>query len=216
MFRIVTPQKRQENQDLLDEMYRMWCRVLVGNPGREFTGPFEDSGKDEFDSSDTVYVIVHTEYGDVAAACRLNPTTRPHMLSERFADHCDLQPFPVGSSVWECSRVVVDRSLVADPVEQFRLRCRLGLGLTVFCLANGINRVSWLTQQKFYNLAQRLWKTEPLGLPIRQGHDFAWIAAVSQIDLCALDRLMDRYRNAEEIVAQSTDPKWRTSCGTSV
>jgi len=135
------------------------------------------------------------------------------MLSELFSDYCDLQPYPVGDDVWECSRFVTDRSMMSDPVEDFRIRCRLGLGLTVFCLDNGISRLSWLTHQKFYNLVQRVWKTEPLGLPRRQGDDWAWIPAVSEIDQDTLDRQMDRYRNAEEIVAGYMNPKGRSPRG---
>jgi acyl-homoserine lactone synthase len=133
------------------------------------------------------------------------------MMSELFADYCDLQPYPVGADVWECSRFVTDRKRMRDPVEDFRTRCRLGLGLTVWCLDHGVLRLSWLTHQKFYNLVQRVWSTEPLGLPRRDGDDWAWIPAVSQIDKETLDRQMDRYRDAETIVAEYLAPKFRAS-----
>ena len=207
MFRIITPENRNEHQGLLGDMYRMRHRIIVGEWGWDIPGIPEGYDKDQFDTDNTVYVIVQTEYGDVVATSRMNPTTQPHMLSDLFTDHCDLQPYPVGPSVWECSRFVTDRSLTADLVEDFRIHCRLGIGLTVFCLDNGISRVSWLTHQKFYNLAQRVWKTEPLGLPKREGDDWAWIPAVSQIDQVTLDRQMDRYRNAEQIVAECMAPK---------
>lgn len=201
MFRIIRPDDRGEYRELLGEMHKMRYRVVVGEWGWEIPGIEPGYDKDQFDTDETVYVIVQTDNGDVVATSRMNPTKQPHMLSELFADYCDLQSYPVGDDVWECSRFVTDRSLVSDPVEDFRIRCRLGLGLTVFCLDNGINRLSWLTHQKFYNLVQRVWKTEPLGLPRRQGDDWAWIPAVSEIDQDTLDRQMDRYRNAEEIVA---------------
>jgi acyl-homoserine lactone synthase len=171
----------------------------------------EGYDKDQFDTDATVYVLVLSESGEVRACSRLNPTDRPHMLSELFADYCDLQPYPVGPDVWECSRFVTDRSRMADPVDDFRTRCRLGLGLTVWCLDHGVSRLSWLTHQKFYNLVQRVWSTEPLGLPRREGDDWAWIPAVSQIDKATLDRQLDRYRNAETIVAEYMAPKLRAS-----
>lgn len=213
MFRIVRPPDRQACQDLLDDMHRMRYRIVVEEWGWDIPGISPGYDKDQFDTDETVYVIVEDENGAIVASARLNPTTRPHMLSELFAANCDLQPYPVGRDVWECSRFVTDRSLMTDAVDDFRMRCRLGLGLTVFCLDHRVTRLSWLTHQKFYNVVQRVWKTEPLGLPKREGDDWAWIPAVSQIDHETLDRQMDRYRNAEEIVAQYMAPKYPSSGG---
>lgn len=213
MFRTIRPDEHAANRGLLDEMFEMRYRIVVEEWGWDIPGIRKGYDKDQFDTSETVYVIVQNDSGAVVACSRMNPTTGPHMLSELFADYCDLQPYPVGADVWECSRFVTDRAMMTDPVDDFRTRCRLGLGLTVFCLDNRVNRLSWLTHQKFYNLVQRVWTTEPLGLPRREGDDWAWIPAVSQIDQATLDRQMDRYRNAEEIVAQYLAPKRKAAGG---
>lgn len=201
MFTIITPERRASHTDELDQMYRMRYRIVVGEWKWDIPGIDFGYDKDQFDTGETVYVIVRNDAGDIVATSRLNPTTRPHMMSELFSDYCNLQPYPVGADVWECSRFVTDRSMLADPVEDFQVRCRLGLGLTAYCLDNGISRLSWLTHQKFFNLVQRVWKTEPLGLPRRVGDNWAWIPAVSTIDEATFDRQLDRYRNAEAIVA---------------
>tara|TARA_R110001606_G_scaffold14834_2_gene61924 strand:- start:2578 stop:3228 length:651 start_codon:yes stop_codon:yes gene_type:complete len=201
MFTIITPERRASHTDELDQMYRMRYRIVVGEWKWDIPGIDVGYDKDQFDTGETVYVIVRNDGGDIVATSRLNPTTRPHMMSELFSDYCNLQPYPVGADVWECSRFVTDRSMLADPVEDFQVRCRLGLGLTAYCLDNGISRLSWLTHQKFFNLVQRVWKTEPLGLPRRVGDNWAWIPAVSTIDEATFDRQLDRYRNAEAIVA---------------
>ena len=202
MFKIITPDTYSEHEDLLDAMYRMRYRVVVGEWGWDIPGIQPGYDKDQFDTDATVYVIVRTSEGEVVGTSRLNPTMRPHMLSDLFADYCNLQPYPVGKDVWECSRFVMDRSLTTSPVDDFRVRCRIGLGLTAYCLDNHISRLSWLTHQKFFNLVQKVWHTEPLGLPRRNGDDWAWIPAVSRIDEATFDRQLDRFRNAEEIVAQ--------------
>jgi N-acyl-L-homoserine lactone synthetase len=201
MFKIITPDMYSEHQDLLDAMYRMRYRVVVDEWGWDIPGIQPGYDKDQFDTDETVYVIVRTPEGEVVGTSRLNPTMRPHMLSDLFADYCNLQPYPVGKDVWECSRFVTDRSLITGPLDDFRVRCRIGLGLTAYCLDNKISRLSWLTHQKFFNLVQKVWHTEPLGLPRRNGDDWAWIPAVSRIDEATFDRQLDRYRNAEEIVA---------------
>lgn len=207
MFRIITPDVRDQFRDEIQAMHEMRYRVVVGEWGWDIPGVIVGHEADQFDTGETVYVIVQNENDEVVASARMNPTTKPHMLSELFADCCDLQRWPVGPDVWECSRFVTERSKFRDPLEDFRVRCRLGLGMTVHCIDQGITRLSWLTHQKFYNLVLKVWKTEPLGLPRRDAGDWAWIPAVSWIDEAALDRQLDRFRNAEAIVAAYTAPK---------
>lgn len=211
MFRIITPDTRDQYGDELRAMHEMRYRVVVCEWGWEIPGVIVGYEADQFDTEETVYVIVQNDEDEVVASARMNPTTQPHMLSELFAGCCDLQPWPVGPEVWECSRFVTERSKFRDPLEDFRVRCRLGIGMTVYCIDKGITRLSWLTHQKFYNLVVKVWKTEPLGLPRRDEGDWAWIPAVSSIDLAALDRQLDRYRNAETIVetymAQKLEPQ---------
>jgi N-acyl-L-homoserine lactone synthetase len=213
MFRIITPEMRDAYRAELTAMHEMRYRVVVCEWGWEIPGVIVGYEADQFDTEDTVYVIVQNKDGEVVASARMNPTTKPHMLSELFADCCDLQPWPVAADVWECSRFVTERSKFRDALEDFRVRCRLGIGMTVHCLDRGITRLSWLTHQKFYNHVLKVWKTEPLGLPRRDEGDWAWIPAVSWIDQAALDRQMDRFRNAEAIVAAYTGPKLEMQIG---
>ena len=202
VFKIITPDNRAQNSALIDAMHEMRYRIVVGEWRWDIPGIAKGYDKDQFDTDDTVYVIVRNRTGEVVGSSRLNPTIRPHMMSELFADYCDLQPYPVGRDVWECSRFVTDRSLMEDAVDDFRVRSRLGLGLTAWSLDNKVSRLSWLTHQKFFNLVQRVWDTEPLGLPKREGDGWAWIPAVSRMDEATFDRQLDRYRNADAIVAQ--------------
>lgn len=216
MFRIISPGSRSQHAGLMQAMHEMRHRVVVCEWGWKIPGSHAGFEADQFDTDETAYVLVQNEDGEVVACARLNPTTQPHMLSDLFADYCDLQPWPVGPDVWECSRFVTERSKFRDPVEDFEVRCRLGIGLTVYCIDHGITRLSWLTHQKFYNLVQKVWRTEPLGLPRRSEGDWAWIAAVSQIDLATLDRQLDRLRNAEAIVAAYMAPKIAARFGRAV
>ncbi|MFN3313122.1 MAG: acyl-homoserine-lactone synthase [Hyphomonas sp.] len=200
MFTIILPEQRRAQAALIGEMHRLRYRIVVEQWGWDIPGVRPGYDKDQFDTGDTVYVVVAGEAGRVLASARLNPTTRPHMMSELFAAYCDLQPYPVGADVWECSRFVIDTEGAADRLEAFRLRAWLGIGITTWCLDQGIGRLSWLTHQKFYNHVSGLFRTEPLGLPQCEGDDWAWIAAVSEVDLPALDRQLDLYRRGPEIV----------------
>lgn len=201
MFQIILPHQRAEQAALIDEMHAMRYRIVVGEWGWDIPGLQPGYDRDAFDQEETVHILVRGENGQVQASARLNPTCGPHMMSKLFAGYCDLQPFPVGEDIWECSRFVIDTARAAGRLEAFQLRCRLGIGITTWCLDHGVTRLSWLTHQKFYNHVCGLFRTEPLGLPRRQEEGWSWIAAVSDIDLPALDRQMDRFRRAPEIVA---------------
>ena len=123
MFHIIKPEDREKNQALIDEMHRTRYDVVVKQWGWEIPGITDGYDKDQFDTDETVYVVVtDTSVGGVVASSRLNPTTSPHMLSELFAEYCELQDYPVGADVWECSRFVIDRTLFNDPLAEFRIR----------------------------------------------------------------------------------------------
>ncbi len=211
MFQIIKPDDRAANKALLKDMFENRYRVVVEQWGWTIPGIARGHDEDQFDTEDTIYsVVVDEDSGRVVGSSRLNPTTRPHMLSELFADYCDLQPYPELASVWECSRYVIDKTMFKDPVREFRHRAQIGIGLTQCCLDNDISELSWLTHKSFYNLVLAVWETEPLGLARRGDDGSAWIAARSKIDAAALSRQLSRFNNAEEVVAAHLGKKGKT------
>jgi N-acyl-L-homoserine lactone synthetase len=204
MHQTITPENRHQFAGLIDRMHRNRFDVVVGQWGWDIPGIDHGYDKDQFDTDDTVYIVVtDPEQGDVVASSRLNPTTRPHMMSELFSEYCNLQPYPVSDSTMECSRFVIDRTLFNDPLLEFKIRCSLGIGITEYCVENGITQLSWLTHQKFYNLATRVWKTEPLGTPVRDTPDGGvWVPAISKMDRATAKLQRHRFENAEAVVAE--------------
>ena len=199
MYQIITAENRDKFVATIDSMHRIRYDVCVTQWGWDIPGIQPGYDKDQFDTEHTVYItITDPDLGKVVASTRLNPTSKPHMMSELFAHYCNLQDYPVADNAVECSRYVIDRTLFNDPLKEFRIRTHLGLGIVNYCLANGIDRMSWLTHQRFYQLIQRVWKTEPLGLPVRETPDgWAWIPAVSQIDEALRQWQLDKLENAE-------------------
>ena len=59
---------------------------------------------DQFDRSDTVYVIAQNEKGNIVGCARLLPTTRPYLLAEVFPHLLNGLPPPQSTDVWELSR----------------------------------------------------------------------------------------------------------------
>lgn len=67
--------------------------------------------RDQFDRSDTVYVIARDEEGSICGCARLLPTTRPYLLKELFPFLLaePMQP-PEENDVWELSRFAANMS----------------------------------------------------------------------------------------------------------
>jgi N-acyl-L-homoserine lactone synthetase len=59
---------------------------------------------DQFDRTDTVYVVARDDAGQINGFARLLPTTRPYLLGEIFPQLLNGQPVPCADDVWELSR----------------------------------------------------------------------------------------------------------------
>lgn len=66
---------------------------------------------DEFDDTDSVYMLATDENDIVCGGWRVRPTTRSYMLGEVFPDLLNGAPPPSHRNVWEISRFAVDTSV---------------------------------------------------------------------------------------------------------
>jgi len=80
----------------------------------------DDAELDQFDRSDTVYVVAQDDEEQVFGCARLLPTTRPYLLREVFPQLLNgLQP-PCSPDVWELSRfAAVDLNNQTSTLGQF-------------------------------------------------------------------------------------------------
>jgi acyl homoserine lactone synthase len=60
--------------------------------------------RDQFDRSDTIYVVARSDRGDICGCARLLPTTAPYLLGEVFPQLMNGLPAPSARDVWELSR----------------------------------------------------------------------------------------------------------------
>ncbi|MEM6833031.1 MAG: acyl-homoserine-lactone synthase [Pseudomonadota bacterium] len=208
MVQIITPDVREHYQDLLDDMFRMRYRIVVEKWGWDIPGIEPGYDKDQFDTDDTIYIVETDQSREKAVACtRLNPTTKPHMFSELWAPQCNLQPYPTGDAIYECSRYISDRAAFETKQDEFLAVLRTGVGLTEYCLEAGVERLTWLTREKLYNVAIAVWETEPLGRPWHHEVDNdTYIPATSKIDITALTKQRATLPNPNEAVSFTYRP----------
>lgn len=60
--------------------------------------------RDQFDRSDTIYVVAKDESGTICGCARLLPTTKPYLLAEIFPQLLNGTTIPRSTEVWELSR----------------------------------------------------------------------------------------------------------------
>lgn len=199
MFRIIGPGGHRQNRGRLARMFALRAAITTAAGPGVTARLLPEAGRDRFDTDETVYVL--TEEAGVLRGCvRLNPTTSPHMMGAFLPSLCDLRPLPAGPGVWECSRLVIDTLGVPDRLEQFQLRCQLGLGVVAWCLDEDIRQLIWLIHESIFRQMSEIFRTDALGRPADLPDGSGWIPAVSDIDLQALDKLIGRLRIAPEIV----------------
>lgn len=204
MIHFVTEQNRELYTEALDDMFRMRYRAAVEEMGWRIDIDSEGRDIDEFDYPDTIYALYFNPDGSVGACGRLNPSNRPHLLSEVFPDMC-AEGVPRDETVFEYSRYLVERKGKTQK-EFMKAWMLITQAINEFCLQNGIDSVTWLARKRLYGLSTYLWQTKPLGLPKYYEDDQKeYIAAISRMDESGLERVQ-KYSKTYEPVASYVVP----------
>jgi acyl-homoserine lactone synthase len=117
--------------------------------------------QDQFDDTETRYVIALEADGSHAASLRLLPTTRPHMLDTIF-DHLCPHGVPRGPSVWETTRLCLPQRHGA--ARRRELRTMLFSATIDWALASGVDQLTGVLPAAFRKeLLSFGWAAEPLG-----------------------------------------------------
>ncbi|MEO1190087.1 MAG: acyl-homoserine-lactone synthase, partial [Pseudomonadota bacterium] len=148
--------------------------------------------KDAFDKDDTVYIIERVPgSGEVVGFCRINPTTRPHMMTEVFPHYCNYDGIPTGPNIHEVSRLGYDYRVLGRDRDAWReVRARITTAITFYCLRRRISQVTFCVHDDIYMAIKRdTWGARPLGAPQHDEKlDKIYQAGISDITPEALER----------------------------
>ena len=197
MAEVITRENRAYYSDLIDDMHQQRYNALFRrHPDHPYGLGWDASeaniqegfDKDDFDTDDTIYLVErHPDTGEILASIRYNPTTKPHLLSEVFAEHCR-DGVVRDHRVWEVSRLVYDFQRMSKEYFDGYVRPRFRAAQTQLCYNSGfIDAVTWLCPEKLYTSTLSVWpNTIPLGLPKSHSDGKAYIAARSEMDAAAI------------------------------
>lgn len=130
--------------DLIERIARYRYQVFVEKLGWDL--PVQSGIElDEFDRSDTIYVVTQDESGRIIGAARLLPTHRPYLLGAVFPQLMGGEAPPNRSDVWELSRfaAIDPQSASAGPMLQFSAPLAVSLMRKIIgvAAAHGVTRL---------------------------------------------------------------------------
>ncbi|MEA2977115.1 MAG: hypothetical protein QOF19_2635 [Alphaproteobacteria bacterium] len=130
--------------DALASQARLRYRVFVQQ--RTLPHAFYDGMEyDEFDTPATVYLVWRDPAMIVRGLIRLVPTSVPYMMEKYWPHLCQSRELPKTESIWESSRVCVDRSY--DPSLRKVIMPSLLCAVEEFSRHNGIQAAIGVTRQ---------------------------------------------------------------------
>ncbi|MGJ8561385.1 MAG: acyl-homoserine-lactone synthase [Litorimonas sp.] len=204
MLEIVDQHNRHLFEDALHDMHRMRYRAAVQEMGWNIGAPEDGYDKDEFDYPDTVYVLYFNPDGSVGACGRLNPTSRPHLLTEVFPQQC-VSGVPQSDTIIHFSRYLVERRGKTQQ-EFMRAWMLVTQAVNEWCIDHGIEQTTWLARKRLYGLSLSLWNTRPLGpAQFYEDDQKEYIAAISEMNAEGLLKVA-RWSKQASPVSRYQDP----------
>lgn len=165
MIHIIDHHTAAANRDLLQSMFADRKRLFVDLFGWDIPVIDDRYEIDQFDTADTVYLIVADGAYEHAASIRLVPSTCPHMLAALFPHLCPLG-VPVGEAIWESTRLCLPQRHGA--LRRRDLRNMLFSAMVDVALARGIKGYTGVIPDGFRKEVLSLgWQAEPLGPSMR-------------------------------------------------
>jgi len=164
MIEIHTGHQIQADHALSEELYTFRHQVAVGEMGWDLPSALNGLDKDQFDLEDTVHIIDRAPSGRILGVSRLNSMAGPNLMRDVFPDFCADDRLPLTDRCLEHSRFLAQRKGLST-TEYMTVLGRLLLAVHEFALHTKVSQIASLTYMTHYNLAVRLFKARPLGLP---------------------------------------------------
>ncbi len=165
----VTPANRARYMHQLEDMFHQRHDFFVDKKGWGELRHEDGRDCDDYDTDETVYLLVIGDMGEVLASARLNPTWGRHQLEQGSPLNTTYanRPVPHGPKVWECSRMLGGDSRRGreHAIQTF---AQLMIAIGEFCRRRSVlDIVSVLETSAITHFQTAGFRCEPLGLPVR-------------------------------------------------
>lgn len=159
MVHVIEGATNSQCRPQLAEMFRHRYQIFVREKGWDLK-TYNGLEFDDYDTAETIYLIEFDSDGNIGASMRLNPTDRPFLLRDRFADMCERE-IPCGPDVWELTRGAVSSDLRRSGIYG-RVICAMVEAALLWGAKKGVGifSVEYLMKQMRFGL-----DAKPLGQP---------------------------------------------------
>ncbi len=167
MLYVVNTENAHEHGDVMPQIYRLRYRQFKERQSYDVP-VYKNMEYDQYDTVATVYLAWLDDSGILRGCSRLNPTDRPYMLQDLWP-HMVNGPLPRSCSVWEGTRICIEKALPAELRE--RIKIEMVLGYLEFGLDNRI--------EKYIGVMQNfIWKR----VFVHSGWDIQYLGSECLID----------------------------------
>ncbi len=177
MVFVIDKESRRLFEDAIEQMHQTRRMVFVERLGWKLK--VDEAGReiDEFDTPDAEYMLdIEPDGGRLLGSLRLLRTDQPHLMSEHFADLCEV-PIPRGEDIREVSRLVTAPDLSRERC--MRVRHRLASALMEYGLLRRLRSYTFVTHTSWLPTLMSVgWTCQPLGLPQIRGRQSIGALAV--------------------------------------
>jgi acyl homoserine lactone synthase len=164
MVLLISPHRHHEFSGILDDIYRLRCRVFRDrlNWQVHIQNGME---RDGFDALRPVWLLLVTAAGSIGGCVRLLPSLGPTMLGEVFSELLDGSAVPAREDIWESSRFAVDLDRdTAGPSGLGTATYELFAAMVEFALAHKLSAIMTVTDVRVERILRRArWPLQRLG-----------------------------------------------------
>jgi len=122
--------------DVISSMHRLRYQEFVERLGYDV--PCHDSMEyDQYDTLAAIHFVWRDDSGVVRASLRISPTTKPYMIKDIWPYVVENMELPASESVWEATRLCVDKDLSKDMHQS--VHAQLLCALQEYALSNKIS-----------------------------------------------------------------------------
>jgi acyl-homoserine lactone synthase len=165
MIYIVDRHNRAAFASQLEDMHRLRHVIYVDRRGWKALARPDGREIDQFDTEDTIYLLGLNAKGAVISSVRLNPTTKPHLISKFFARTVTFEPIPISDSIYEITRYFIVPERVPRPLRKVA-EGELKTALLEYGLNLGLIEMSVVCDTFFLGPIEEMrWKIRLLGPP---------------------------------------------------
>jgi len=164
MIHLINFENKDLHSKILEQMFAQRKTIFIDKLGWDLS---ERNGQeiDEFDTQNTIYLVCMDEKNEIIrSSLRLNPTIKPHLMSEILSDYC-AKDVPRGENIWEISRYCYNPNYMR-PHDRFDAMKQMMCGVMECSILYGWHKLTFVqhTAISAHCLACG-WDMKPLGLP---------------------------------------------------